>query len=152
MSVRWYRDPRSWHFVAVRYLPWLGGFSLLWEVAQLPLYTIWSAPLPQLAFAVAHCTIGDLLIGVAALLLGFLATGATTFSDCKRGRVIIAVTAVTVAYTIFSEWLNTAVRANWEYSGLMPVLQIGAVWVGLSPVAQWILVPPLAFGLARRNA
>jgi hypothetical protein len=26
-----------------RYLPWLAGLNLAWEIAQLPLYTIWIA-------------------------------------------------------------------------------------------------------------
>jgi hypothetical protein len=34
--------------------------------------------------------------------------------------VFAAVLAGCVAYTIFSEWLNTAVRQGWAYSPLMP--------------------------------
>jgi len=71
--VRWYRDPDARRFIA-RYLAWLAGLSLVWEVAQLPLYTIWSeAPASKIAFAVAHCTAGDVLIGAAALLIALLA-------------------------------------------------------------------------------
>jgi hypothetical protein len=46
-----------------RYLPWLGSLSLLWELAQLLLYTIWSKGSPAyIAFAVVHYTLGDALI------------------------------------------------------------------------------------------
>jgi hypothetical protein len=68
---RWYRDPEAWWLIACAYLPWLGGLNLAWEIAQLPLYTIWTeAPPAGIAFAVAHCTAGDLLIGSAALVIG----------------------------------------------------------------------------------
>ena len=41
-----------------------------WEFLQLPLYTIWwSEPWSRIAFALVHCTAGDLLIGASALVL-----------------------------------------------------------------------------------
>jgi hypothetical protein len=57
-----------------------------------------------------------------------------------------------VGYTIFSEWANTSVRQGWQYSALMPTLKLGSVVIGLSPLAQWIVLPPLALYLARRGA
>ena len=144
----WYRDRRAWRFIGLRYLPWLAALSLLWELAQLPLYTIWRAPLPQRAFAVAHCTVGDVLIGAAALLIAVLVTHATTIADWKRVCVVAIAIIVGMAYTLFSEWLNTSVRGSWEYSPLMPVVELGALRVGLSPLAQWIIVPTLALKLA----
>lgn len=39
----WYRDREALEFVALRYLPWLAVLNLLWEIAQLPLYTIWTS-------------------------------------------------------------------------------------------------------------
>src|SRR5829696_4004989 len=44
------------------------GLNLAWEITQLPLYTIWwTDPGPRIAFAVLHCTAGDLMIGAASL-------------------------------------------------------------------------------------
>src|SRR4051812_35855874 len=75
----WYRDGGTWRFLG-RYLACLAGLNLIWEIAQLPLYTIWSeAPLNKLAFAVAHCTVGDVLIGGGALLIAVLALRAPAF-------------------------------------------------------------------------
>ena len=54
-----------------------------------------------------------------------------------------------LAYTVFSEWLNVAVRKSWTYSGLMPV--IPPLDTGLSPVLQWIVLPILASWLTQRN-
>lgn len=70
----WYRDPAARRFLALGYLPWLAALSLAWEVAQLPLYTILTdASAGYIAFAVAHCTAGDLMIGSAAVALALIA-------------------------------------------------------------------------------
>jgi len=53
-------------------------------------------------------------------------------------------------YTIFSEWLNTTLF-RWSYSDLMPTLKLAGIEIGLSPLLQWLLLPPLALFLARRN-
>ena len=41
----WFRDPETRRLIALRYLPRLAGLSVIWEIAQLPLYTIWQAKL-----------------------------------------------------------------------------------------------------------
>jgi hypothetical protein len=52
------------------------GLNLAWEIAQLPLYTIWwTDPGPRIAFAVLHCTAGDLMIGAASLAAALLFVG-----------------------------------------------------------------------------
>ena len=41
--------------------------NLLWEVFQIPLYTIWwTEPWPRIVFPLLHCTLDDLLIGAFA--------------------------------------------------------------------------------------
>jgi hypothetical protein len=67
-----------------------------------------------------------------------------TFSSSERFLpVAVAAMALGLGYTAFSEWLNIGVRRAWAYSDLMPVLP----WLGtgLSPLAQWLVVPALAF-------
>jgi hypothetical protein len=40
--------------------------DLLWEAAHLPLYAIWTdGTIREKAFAVLHCTMGDVLIALA---------------------------------------------------------------------------------------
>jgi hypothetical protein len=64
----WYCDRDALKLIACRYLPWLAVLNLVWEIAQLPLYTIWNdGTRTEIAFAVLHCTLGDILIGMAAL-------------------------------------------------------------------------------------
>lgn len=57
-----------------------------------------------------------------------------------------------VGYTTFSEWLNVVVRGSWAYSELMPTVQLASFDLGLSPIAQWVAVPLLAFARARHRA
>ncbi len=48
---KWCGDPAAWRFVLVRHLPALAALNLLWEVAQLPLYTLWTqAPPAYIAY------------------------------------------------------------------------------------------------------
>ena len=57
-SIRWYADRAAWRLIGLRYLPWLAGLSLAWEIAQLPLYTLWREDsLAWIAFSVVHCTL-----------------------------------------------------------------------------------------------
>ncbi len=121
--------------------------NLAWEVAHLPLYTAWSTETPAfLAFAVAHCTLGDLLIAAAALALSLLVVARERWPAEGYARVAVTATVLGVVYTAFSEWLNLVVRQSWAYSPLMPV--IGGI--GLTPLLQWLVIPPLAFRFARK--
>lgn len=132
-----------------RYLAIIALGNLVWEIAQLPLYTIWaSAPWPGLAFAVVHCTLGDILISAA----GFVVAGLVVDRRrSKRRAVRIATVAIPlgVFYAVFSEWLNVAVRESWAYAPAMPVLP--GIGTGLSPLLQWVIVPALGFWLVARG-
>lgn len=141
----------SWLSVLRWYLFALTLANLGWETAHLPLYTIWEqGSLEQLAFAVLHCTAGDMLIACASLIIALLLAGTADW-PVRRFAVVAATTVlIGVSYTIFSEWLNISVRRSWAYSPLMPVIP----WIqtGLSPVAQWIVLPSFGLWWARRRA
>jgi hypothetical protein len=145
--------PHSAWLPALRlYLGVLAGGHLVWEILQLPLYTIWTEQgLARQAFAVAHCTLGDLLIALSSLVLALVLAGSPAWPRGRFGMVAGLTIIFGVAYTIFSEWLNTAVRASWAYSPLMPVVSLFGVTIGLSPVLQWLLVPAAAFAWLRRR-
>jgi hypothetical protein len=133
---------------------YLGGIAvgnLIWESVQLPLYTLWITATPrEQVFAVVHCTIGDGLIALSALTLALVIVANDWWPAERFWPVAGLALATGVAYTVFSEWLNVAVRAAWAYSDLMPVISIGDVRVGLSPLLQWIVVPAAAFVIMRR--
>lgn len=138
-----------WHAALRRYLAFVAVASLAWEFLHLPLYTIWKeGDTRELVFAAVHCAGGDVLIAGAALVLALLLVGNPGWPARGLGRVAALTVAFGVAYTIFSEWLNIVVREAWAYSDLMPVIPV--IDAGLSPVAQWVLIPVVGFWWARR--
>ena len=151
-SAPWYRDRAARWFIMLGYLPWLAGLNLAWETAHASLYTLWTeAQVSYIVFAVLHCTLGDVLIGVAALLVALIAGREKALARWRWMR-IAAVTALTgAAYTIFSEWMNTSVLRAWSYAEAMPTLELADFEIGVTPLAQWLVLPPLALHLARKN-
>jgi len=148
----WYRDPAARAFILRRYLPMLTGLMLAWELVQLPLYTIWREASPgYIAFGVAHCTAGDVLIGAVALALALIATRAGPLARWEWLKIAAIVTLTGAAYTLLSEWMNTSLRQSWSYSELMPTIEAGRLTIGLSPLAQWLLLPSLALYVSRRG-
>jgi hypothetical protein len=132
-------------------VPLLAAGSLAWEIVQLPLYTLWSEGTPRSRlFAVVHCTIGDVMIGTAALLISVMLFGRRGWPRLNHGRVLGAATIAGVAYTVFSEWLNTQVTMSWHYADSM--LLVPPLGTGIAPLLQWIVVPPLAYWLAHQRA
>lgn len=121
---------------------------LAWEFAQLPLYSLWyQETWGRIIFAVIHCAGGDLLIAGSALLLAILFFAETSWPETSFARVAIAASLGGLAYTVFSEWLNTEIRGSWAYAIAMPTLPL--IGTGLSPLMQWAIVPPLALWWAR---
>jgi hypothetical protein len=141
--------PSGWLIVLRRYVLAIVLGNLAWEFAQLPLYTIWhERGAGEILFAALHCTAGDVLIASAALLGSILALADERWPQTRYGSVATAAVLCGLGYTIYSEWLNTEIRGSWAYTGWMP--QLPLIGTGLSPLAQWIAVPPLAFWWARR--
>ena len=123
--------------------------NLIWETLHLPLYTVWTtASTGQLAFAVLHCTAGDILIALSALAVAIVSVGTKSWPGEHDRPVLLVTLFIGVAYTIFSEWLNNVIRASWSYSPLMPVVPF--INTGLSPLLQWIVIPVFALITARR--
>lgn len=137
---------------------WLGSIRLyfaisailhlIWEILQLPLYTIWSTgSSAEIAFAVLHCTTGDLMIASLSLLIALLLVGSRSWPAERFTSVMMATIIIGIGYTVYSEWVNTAVRKTWQYSNLMPTLPV--LGTGLSPLIQWLIVPWIAFSAVR---
>ena len=147
----WYRDHEALSLIMFGYLPWLAGLNLAWEAAHLPLYTVWrEASAGYLVFTVVHCTLGDLAIGVVALVLALVLTRSPALAGWSWGPIIVLTVIIGSGYTVFSEWMNVT-RNNWTYSDLMPVIELFGFQVGLSPLSQWLLLPALALHWSRRR-
>ncbi len=136
-------QPIDWHQALCRYLGASIAAHLIWEVLQLPLYTVWTTgTLAQQAFAVLHCTLGDAMIAGLSLLVALALFARATWPSTDVVRVFVVSLTIGVAYTIYSEWLNVNVRKSWAYSDLMPV--VPGLGTGLAPLLQWVVVPTLA--------
>lgn len=133
-----------------RYLLFVLAANLVWETLHLPLYTIWFEDSPgAIAFAVVHCTGGDLLIALSSVMLALILIGNGGWPLTRFGPVALLTVLFGVTYTIFSEWLNIVVRKSWAYSEYMPVIPV--IDAGLSPVAQWIVIPAVGLWWSRRT-
>jgi hypothetical protein len=133
----------TWLAAIRRYLVVVSGGNLVWEAAQLPLYTLWRTDSARaIVRAILHCTAGDVVIAVGALILALAAVGNAHWPVERAITVAVAVVAIGVAYTIGSEYVNITVRRSWAYSEWMPTLP----WIGtgLAPLAQWVAVPATA--------
>jgi hypothetical protein len=123
--------------------------NLVWEIAHLPFYTLWiDGSAREQAFAVIHCTGGDVLIAVFTLIGALLLTGDQAWPERSYGRVLALAVALGVAITIYFEWRAVSVRQDWAYRDLMPTLP--PLGTGLTPVLQWLILPPLCLRWARR--
>ena len=144
-------EPPHWLPVLRRYFTVILLGNLAWKVARLPLYALWATgPLRAKAFAVAHCTAGALLIAAASLLGALLLAGDARGPRAGFTRVAIVALGAGVGDTIFSEWLNLAVRESWADADAMPLVLI--VGVDLTPLLQWIIVTAAARWFGRRRA
>jgi hypothetical protein len=140
--------PTAWFDVCRWYLACVVLANLAWEVAHLPLYTLWqTAPAGYIAFAVRHCTAGDIGIASVALLAAVLVAGTRAWPAERYGAVAVTAVLLGIGYTGYSECTN--VRQSWAYSEWMPILP--GTGIGLSPLLQWLVIPTIGFAWARRQ-
>jgi len=150
-ATHWYRDPAARRLILLGYVPWLAGVNLAWETAQAPFYTLWRDASPgYIAFSIVHCTLGDIAIGASALILALLLTRAGALAVWRWGRIAALTALIGTAYTVFSEWMNTIALQNWKYAESMPILRAFGLEIGVAPLLQWLLIPPLALFLGKR--
>jgi hypothetical protein len=121
--------------------------NLLWEVAQLTFYSFAPTVGPlAIAWDVIHCTAGD--VGIALLSFGAatLATRNIRWPDDRPWFGLAIALAVGFVWTIQSEWKNVYVSGAWAYAQTMPTI----AGVGLLPLLQWLVLPPLALVVMRQ--
>ena len=111
----------------------------------MPLYTLWwTGTRREIAFALIHCTGGDILITTVTLAA---ATALARVFGWRAfdWRMVFTAIALGAAYTVFSEWLNVEIRRSWSYAASMPVVPF--LGTGLTPLLQWLIVPGLALAV-----
>ena len=119
---------------------------LVWEIAQLPLYTPWREASPVfIAWAVAHCTAGDGLIALGAYAVASASARSTDWPWRSPGSGLVVMWLAGLGWTAFSEWRHVYRLGSWAYAEAMPRL----AGIGLAPLAQWAVVPALALWCLR---
>lgn len=140
----------DWLCVLRTYIVSITIANLIWEIGQLPFYTIWrEGSLREIGIAVVHCTGGDAIIALIALASAITLVGDQDWPRAKFARVLVLATIFGTLYTVFSEWLNVINRKSWSYSDEMITLP----WIGtgLAPLAQWSILPPICLAMSRRR-
>jgi hypothetical protein len=140
----------KWHDVrrGVEFALITAPLSLIWEIAHLPLYTIWwDQPLRDSLTAAVHCTFGDVAVAFVCFMIAsvFIRFMNLTKTNLMFGGLVIA---LSVTATAILEVLSTQVLSRWSYAPAMPVLPL--LGIGLSPLLQWIFVPTIALVILAR--
>lgn len=132
----------------------LAGFGFLthfvWEMLQIPWFTGMSeASHSSVVWLCIRATGGDVLILLAGFWLSSVVCGHRQWllEGQRKPAVIVVTTGIVV--TIVLEWLATGPLGRWEYADTMPVVPLFGI--GLAPLVQWLLLPPVIMWLARRH-
>jgi len=114
------------------------ALNLAWEIAHVRLYTLWaSADGLSVAWALFHCTLGDVVIALAMFALAVVMLGDKDWPISRPWAGCAIVVAGAMAYTAWSEWYNVYRAGTWGYTTNMPLV----FGIGLSPLLQWLVLP-----------
>ena len=124
------------------------GLNYVWELAQTPFYE--GVALPG---ALWHCFIASLGDGVIVLVIFAAVASALHATDwyirpTSGSYLITALTGFVLAVVV--EWWGLHIAKRWQYSTLMPIIPMAEV--GVVPVLQMLVLPPLIFSFAKRLA
>jgi len=119
----------------------------MWEWLQTPFFKDITTDINSIVWFRLHCTLGDMLILTSCVALVSLLRRGTRWLSHPRFSDLLLVTALAVAYTGGSEYVNVHLRGSWGYSSWMPVLPL--LGIGLVPLLQWLVLPTLILRVTR---
>ena len=122
----------------------------VWEFLQVPAYA-GMAELPHWE-GVKLCTsatIGDVGFALAAFWTASVIARSRLWLLRPRPSETAIFLAAGVALTVGFEYYYTNLSLRWTYSELMPL--VPPFGTGLSPLLQWLAIPPLVLWLSRRH-
>lgn len=133
--------------------PWIAlaltslSLNFVWEMLQAPLFEgMRTMPRWTATRLCAQASIGDVVITLVAYGSVAIIAGSRTWIVDLRVRRVVGYLVVGLVVTVALECLNVYVLGRWAYAPRMPL-----VWgIGLAPIAQWLIVPPLVLWAARR--
>ena len=122
---------------------------LPWEFWQVPFFEGMAAAAHWPAVKVCtRAALGDALIALLAFLAVAAAARSRSWILEPTWRTVSAYIAVGLSVTVVIELLSTA-WGRWAYGDAMPVVPV--IDIGLLPVLQWIVLPPLTVWFVRRQ-
>ena len=130
-------------------ISWSFFLNFFWEVVQTYFYTMRDSPFTTMLYGWVHCTLGDVIITLGSFwFIGIMSRNRRWFLSLN-GMNFVGFVMVGILYLVFSEWLNVHIWKSWSYNELMPITP----WlkVGLAPLVQWIIVPPVVILLVRHH-
>ena len=122
----------------------------VWEQLQTPTYAgmaemaHWPATL-----VCAQATLGDVGFALIAFAVTALLARSRRWIAEPRAWQVGLFVLVGVLLTVGFEWYYIEISGRWIYSDLMPRMPL--IGTGLSPLAQWLIVPPLVVWFTRRH-
>lgn len=130
--------------------PWLAigvaslGLHFAWEMLQAPLYEgMLSMPRWTATWHCARASAGDAVIAIVAYGTVALVARTRLWIVQPRTWQVAAYVGVGFAVTVALEYLNVYRLGRWSYAPAMPQV----LGIGLAPIAQWLVVPPLVLWL-----
>ena len=124
--------------------------NFVWELLQISLFA--GAADFQYYQLILHCTkatFGDVVISLFAFAGACLVTRSRMWIISMNKSGVASFLAIGLVITIVFELLATGPLNRWEYSELMPMVPI--IGVGVSPVAQWVILPLLQLWFVKRQ-
>jgi hypothetical protein len=119
-----------------------------WELAQAPLYE-WAG---KSSNAMRHCFVASLGDGLLVLVIfgaGWVALRRRDWflNPGARGYLVMLITGLLIAVGI--ELIAVHASKRWMYTELMP--RIPGLEIGMVPVIQMLILPPLIFWIVSRS-
>ncbi|MFU8777905.1 MAG: hypothetical protein ACNA7M_09585 [Roseovarius sp.] len=122
----------------------------VWEFVQVPAFAGLAGMSHWAAIKLCmSATVGDVGFALTAFWIASLtARGRGWILRPPRLPVAIFL-AVGIALTVGFEYYHTTISLRWAYSAVMPL--VPPFGTGLSPLLQWLVIPPLVIWLTRRH-
>lgn len=125
--------------------------NALWEFGQCTmLYDMWGWGVLRGSIWMWAAIIGDVMIVAGIVWAAYLILGIRHLNPPDGLGWAVLVTASFMA-GVTLEWIALYVRL-WGYSPWMPTIEVIGYSVGISPIAQVTVLPPLSLWLAFRYA